>query len=471
MRITAHYIFSTIILAIYGERVCPIIESIGQFDWTIRLVVVFSVLLCIRPLLVNKIVLNTDWKNQPQRQFLLELAIFLLGASILAWYNSYENYADLESNAKVLLGCITFGFFTACDMALERQKLTKGNPDMIDSNVESAKITFPITAKLTAVAVFSLIFMTSIMFLVFLKDLYWFIDLDQDNYEQGSVTFLYELLFVGTVILAEMINLIISFCRNLKQFFNIQCDSMVAVSKGNLNQHVLINSQDEFAVMGRHTNWMIEMLKKRNRELEKTRREIVERLGRAAEYRDNETGMHVIRMSNYSEALARAASLPEEQCDLILQASPMHDVGKIGIRDNVLLKPGKLEGDEWTNMKTHVDIGVSILSGGDSKIIQLAQEIAATHHEKYDGTGYPKGLKGEEISISGRIVPICDVFDALTSVRPYKKAWTVEDAIDLLKQEKGKHFDPDLVDKFVSILPEILEIRERYSENSMETAA
>jgi putative two-component system response regulator len=228
----------------------------------------------------------------------------------------------------------------------------------------------------------------------------------------------------------------------------------------------MICSQDEFSVMGRYTNWMIEMLKKRNRELETARREIVVRLGRAAEYRDNETGMHVIRMSNYSAALARAAKLPEEQCDLILQASPMHDVGKIGIRDNVLLKPGKLEGDEWTNMKTHVDIGVSILSGGDSKIIQLAQEIAATHHEKYDGSGYPKGLKGEEISISGRIVPICDVFDALTSVRPYKKAWTVEDAIDLLKQEKGKHFDPALVDMFISILPEILEIRERHSETS-----
>mgnify|MGYP005651787031 FL=1 len=216
---------------------------------------------------------------------------------------------------------------------------------------------------------------------------------------------------------------------------------------------------------------MIEMLKKRKLELEKARREIVVRLGRAAEYRDNETGMHVIRMSNYSAALARSAKLPEEQCDLILQASPMHDVGKIGIRDNVLLKPGKLEGDEWVNMKTHVDIGVSILSGGDSEIIQLAQEIAATHHEKYDGTGYPNGLKGEEISITGRIVPICDVFDALTSKRPYKKAWTVEDAIDLMKQEKGKHFDPDLVDKFISILPEILEIRERYSETSLEAVA
>ena len=468
MRVTVHYIFSIVALAFYGEKVCPLLETIGKLEWSLRLVVVFTVLFLIRPLLVKSIVLKTVWQKQSQFQFLLELALFVVGALALGWYNSFENDASLGNNAKVYLGCTMFGFFIACDMALERQKLIAEDPDLVTGNIESAKVTFPITAKLTAVAVFSLIFMTSIMFLVFLKDLYWFIDLGQDNYGQGSFFFLQELLFVGSVILAEMVNLIVSFCRNLKQFFHNQNASMEAVSNGNLDQHVMISSQDEFSVMGHYTNWMIEMLKKRNHELEKARREIVVRLGRAAEYRDNETGMHVIRMSNYSAALARAAKLPEEQCDLILQASPMHDVGKIGIRDSILLKPGKLDDEEWLNMKTHVNIGVSILSGGDSQIIQLAQEIAATHHEKYDGTGYPNGLKGEGISIAGRIVPVCDVFDALTSVRPYKEAWTVEDAIELLKREKGKHFDPDLVDKFISILPEILEIRARYSETSAE---
>jgi response regulator RpfG family c-di-GMP phosphodiesterase len=464
MRITAHYIFSIIILAIYGERVCPIIESIGQLDWTIRLTVVFTAIFCIRPLIVKWVIAKAHWQKQPQRQFFLEWFLFLVGASILAWYNSYENYADIVSTGKVFLGCTTFGFFIACDMALERQKLITGNLEIMDLSEHDAKVAFPITAKLVAIAVFSLIFMTSIMALVFLKDLYWFIDLEQDNYREGSVTFMRELFFVGGVILAEMTNLIFSFCRNLKQHFNNQNTSMEAVSKGDLNRYVMISSQDEFAVMGRYTNFMIEMLKERNRQLEETRQEIIQRLGRAAEYRDNETGMHVVRMSHFSEALAKKANLSKEQCDLILQASPMHDVGKIGIPDNVLLKPGKLVGEEWTKMQSHVEVGAAILSGSDSPLMQLAEEIAATHHEKYDGTGYPNGLKGEEISIEGRIVPICDVFDALTSVRPYKKAWTVEDAINLIKKEKGKHFDPDLVDKFVSILPEILEIRERYSE-------
>jgi response regulator RpfG family c-di-GMP phosphodiesterase len=464
MRITTHYLISVIALAFYGEKVCPLLESLGVLDWSIRLTTVFAILFLIRPLLIKWLVLKVNWKYQAQNQFIVEWSLFLTGAGILGYYNSYENYFDLVSGMKVLLGCATFGFFAAADMALERQKIISATTNLVDWKTHSAKVSFPITAKLTGIAVFSLLFMSLILFLVFLKDLYWLLDLDQEGFESGKDKFLTELMFVGVVILTELINLIFSFCRNLKLFFNKQNSSMEAVSNGNLEQPVQITSQDEFGVMGCHTNFMIEMLEKRNRELEKTRQEIIERLGRAAEYRDNETGMHVIRMSHFSEALAKQANLSKEECDLILQASPMHDVGKIGIPDNILLKPGKLEGEEWTTMQTHVEVGASILSGSDSKIMQLAEEIAATHHEKYNGTGYPKGLKGEEISLAGRIIPICDVFDALTSERPYKKAWTVENAINLLKEEKGKHFDPDLVDKFISILPEILAIKEKYSE-------
>lgn len=464
MRITAHYFISVIALAFYGEKVCPLLESLGVLEWSIRLTTVFTTLFLIRPVLIKWLVLKVNWKYQAQNQFLIEWSLFLSGAGILGYYNSYENYFDLVSGMKVFLGCATFGFFTAADMALERQKIISETPNLVDWKAHIVKARFPITAKLTSVTIFSLIFMSLILFLVFLKDLYWLLDLDQEGFEVGKDKFLKELLFVGMIILAELINLILSFCRNLNLFFNKQNSSMEAVSNGNLEQPVHITSQDEFGEMGCHTNFMIEMLDKRNRELEKTRQEIIQRLGRAAEYRDNETGMHVLRMSHFSEALAKKANLSKQECDLILQASPMHDVGKIGIPDNILLKPGKLEGEEWTTMQTHVEVGASILSGSDSKLMQLAEEIAATHHEKYDGTGYPRGLKGEEISIAGRIIPICDVFDALTSERPYKKAWTVEDSTNLLKEEKGKHFDPDLVDKFISIMPEILAIREKYSE-------
>ena len=206
------------------------------------------------------------------------------------------------------------------------------------------------------------------------------------------------------------------------------------------------------------------MVEARTRELQDTRLEVIRRLGRAAEYRDNETGLHIIRMSTYSQLMARAIGMDEAEAEMILNASPMHDIGKIGIPDRILLKPGKLEPAEWEVMKTHTAIGAKILSGHSSPLLGMAAEIALTHHEKWDGSGYPRGLKGEEIPLVGRIVAVADVFDALTSKRPYKKAWLVEQAVDFLQAERGRHFDPELVDVFLSLLDEVLEVGRRYAE-------
>jgi len=212
-------------------------------------------------------------------------------------------------------------------------------------------------------------------------------------------------------------------------------------------------------------------VRERTEELNQTRLEVIRRLGRAAEYRDNETGNHVIRMRKYSALLGREIGLDDEKCELILNASPMHDIGKIGIPDNVLLKPGKLDAKEWEIMKTHVTIGGILLSGNDSELMLMARTIALQHHEKWDGSGYPKGIKGEEISLVGRIIPVCDVFDALTSERPYKKAWTVEEAMAEIKNQSGAGFEPILVEKFQRILPEALKIKAIYSDsgNSQHT--
>jgi putative two-component system response regulator len=205
-------------------------------------------------------------------------------------------------------------------------------------------------------------------------------------------------------------------------------------------------------------------LQSRNEELEQTRLEIVRRLGRAGEYRDNETGLHVIRMSKGCQRLAAAAGLGDEFTERILKASPMHDVGKIGIPDNILLKPGKLESREWEIMKTHSAIGADILGEHDSNLMRMARDIALTHHEKWDGSGYPNGLKGEAIPVAGRITAICDVFDALTSDRPYKDAWPVEKAVRFIEDNSGSHFDPRLAQTFNDILSDILDIREIYSD-------
>ncbi|MDX1320884.1 MAG: response regulator [Oceanospirillum sp.] len=207
-----------------------------------------------------------------------------------------------------------------------------------------------------------------------------------------------------------------------------------------------------------------EKVAERTKQLNETRLQVVRRLGRAAEYRDNETGLHIVRMSKISRLLGEAMGMDEYQCDLLLNASPMHDIGKIGIPDQILLKPGKFAPEEWEIMKQHAQMGADILEGEDSDLLSMARDIALTHHEKWDGSGYPNGLKGEDIPLVGRICAIADVFDALTSERPYKKAWSVEDALKLIEENRGTHFDPALVDAFMANLDGILAIRDSHQE-------
>ncbi|MCC2606693.1 response regulator [Planctobacterium marinum] len=199
-------------------------------------------------------------------------------------------------------------------------------------------------------------------------------------------------------------------------------------------------------------------------ELRLTRLQVIQRLGRAAEYKDNETGTHVLRMSHYSRILAKAYGLSDKAADDILHAAPMHDIGKIGIADSILLKPGRLTEEEFDVMRTHPLIGADIIGEADSELLRLAKSVALTHHEKWDGTGYPNGLKGEDIPLEGRIVAIADVFDALTSKRPYKEAWTVERTLDLIHSESGKHFDPRLVELLDQCLAEFLDIKARWQD-------
>ncbi len=203
----------------------------------------------------------------------------------------------------------------------------------------------------------------------------------------------------------------------------------------------------------------------RTAELEKTRSQIIRRLGRAAEFKDNETGNHVIRMSHYARLIAQAAGLGASSVDILFHAAPMHDVGKIGVPDNILLKPGALDATEWEVMRQHPDMGGEIIGQHKDDLLHAAHCVATTHHEKWDGSGYPKGLQGEEIPLFGRIVAIADVFDALTTARPYKKAWTVEAAMALIEDGAGKHFDPGLLPALHQALPEMLKIKERYAED------
>jgi len=202
----------------------------------------------------------------------------------------------------------------------------------------------------------------------------------------------------------------------------------------------------------------------RTEELKESQTEILRRLAKAGEFRDNDTGNHVTRVSHSCRALARAANLSAHLTEMIYMASPLHDIGKIGVPDHILLKKGRLNDEEQVIMRQHVEFGVEMLGNHPAPVLQVACSIAQHHHEKWDGSGYPNSLSGETIPVEARIVAICDVFDALTSVRPYKVAWTVENAVAFLQENAGSHFDPNLVQLFVKILPEIEAIRARFAD-------
>jgi putative two-component system response regulator len=193
----------------------------------------------------------------------------------------------------------------------------------------------------------------------------------------------------------------------------------------------------------------------RTEELRQTQLEIVSRLGRAVESRDADTGLHVDRMAELSHRLALAAGLPEAQAELLGHAAVLHDIGKVGIPDRILRKPGRFDAAERAVMETHTTIGAGILAGSASPLIELAAVIARSHHERWDGTGYPDRLRGEAIPLAARICAVCDVFDALVSARPYKAAWPLQDALAELAAQRARQFDPALVDAFLALVPEL----------------
>jgi len=209
------------------------------------------------------------------------------------------------------------------------------------------------------------------------------------------------------------------------------------------------------------------LVDERTSEIREREKELIFRISRAAEFRDPETGAHIQRMAYYSLAIAKGLGLDEAARRLILEAAPMHDVGKIGIPDYILLKPGKLTPEEFEVMKGHSRIGYELLKESRSEILKAGAQIAISHHEKYDGSGYPRGLKGNDIPLFGRIVAVADVFDALTSERPYKKAWPLEEARHFLEEGRGKHFDPLCVEALLAEWEDVLDIRQRFADEEM----
>lgn len=236
--------------------------------------------------------------------------------------------------------------------------------------------------------------------------------------------------------------------------FRVRCGNMLTMRE----QQKLIQNR---------TLWLERQVREATREIETRERETLMRLAKAGEYRDEDTGDHVLRMSKYCLILAEGLGLSPEDCSCVELAAPMHDIGKIGVSDSILLAPRRLTPEEFKMVQAHTTIGYEILKGSPSHYLRAGAVIALSHHEHYDGSGYPAGLGGEDIPLFARIVSVADVYDALTSSRPYKKSWSIEETVMYLKDEKGRQFDPRCVDVFCQNLSRILEIQRRVSDSEI----
>nr|WP_294842109.1 HD domain-containing phosphohydrolase [uncultured Methylotenera sp.] len=255
-----------------------------------------------------------------------------------------------------------------------------------------------------------------------------------------------------------------AFSSGVTDFLSKPLDNIEFITRAR-NMLALRQSQKQLTD---HAAWLTEEIRKETRKVKDQERETIFCLAKAVEYRDPETGAHIQRMAHYSKHIAHVLGLSVQEQELLLEAAPMHDIGKVGIPDAVLLKTGRLTPSEYAIMQQHALIGYELLSTSSSPLLKVAAEIALTHHEKYDGSGYPHGLTGENIPLFGRIVAVADVFDALTSARPYKKAWSIEDACQLLRDDSGKHFDPACVEAFLTDFGEVIAIKNAFIDESNE---
>ncbi|MEW8626528.1 MAG: HD domain-containing phosphohydrolase [Candidatus Thiodiazotropha sp.] len=479
VRAAIHYCLSTVIMVLYGSRVCPFLESLT----TLQLALPIAMMLLLQW------VLRTPVRNLMERNFsmekightfAIEFGLFIGGGVLLAIFNVVYHGFPLDSGLKLIVGFFSLGFFVALDLALEQERKLANRFHQSDQTQITLTTLFPVSRKLGLFATLTALLVVLILFLVVNKDLLWLLETkNQVSLEDARSSILKEFLFVAMVVLAQVLNIIQSYSANLQLFFDAENSVLQRTNKGDLDGRVPVSTNDEFGLMAYHTNLMVEGIRNRTGEIVRTQDVTILSLASLAETRDNETGAHILRTQRYVRALAEQlksdvryrGDLNETSIDLLYKSAPLHDIGKVGIPDVILLKPGKLTDEEFDIMKTHAVLGaeaIRVAEGelGETSFLRLAREIAETHHEKWDGSGYPKGLKGEAIPLSGRLMAVADVYDALISKRVYKPAFSHDKAKSIIIEGRGGHFDPDVVDAFIAVEHEFQQIAVDFSDQS-----
>ncbi|MCW8827362.1 MAG: HD domain-containing protein [Gammaproteobacteria bacterium] len=472
-----HYLATLIFIGIYGIQVCPFIEGLTPAQLATPLILIVGFQYMLHLILRRRMVDGAALQHQVKRTFQLEFSLYILSGIILTISNSIVYDFPVESGLKMILGFATLGLFAAIDLALEHERSLVAYIKEQGITLQPNENYFPLVGKFSLLAGIIIIFIMGIFFLVVVKDLDWLIHVgDTIPAQQAKVSILKEFMFIGGVLLFYVLTVIFSYARNLNLFFHNENSVLAKATAGDLNGSVTVSSNDEFGVMAHHTNVMIGTLLQRTQELQLTQDVTIMSLASLAETRDNETGAHIRRTQRYVKALAEhlrnhprfSHELNDETIELLFKSAPLHDIGKVGIPDRILLKPGRLDAEEFTIMKTHAELGGEALKVaeaelGSTSFLKYAREIATTHHEKWNGKGYPKGLKGDDIPISGRLMAVADVYDALISKRVYKEAFPHEEAMDILREGRGEHFDPDILDALLEIEPQFVQIAAEYA--------
>lgn len=472
------YLLAGLLFGTYGSRVCPMLETLTALETLTHVGLVFAALLFIR------LQVATRWSTFQKGEYIkLDTALFFAFSVPLATYYNLSYDFPLDSNLKVLFGLALFGFFTGSILELDSKLKQMDSYQTQGANsIQLSGVRQSLVKQLIGLVMVLLTSLTLMLSMVAIKDVFWL----EHNPERildgsGKISIMKEFAYLSLVLGGYAVVIMTMWSKLIKKILLSHECALVEVTKGNIQSRLPVFNHDELGSMASLTNDMLDSLQSVQQEVKTTRDVAIVSLSALAESRDNETGAHILRTQEYVKALAEQMSLSSkhaplltpEYIELLYKSAPLHDVGKVGVPDNVLLKPGKLTDEEFDIMKKHPEIGaeaLSIAEGqlGSSSFLRVAKEISLTHHEKWNGSGYPNQLAGENIPLSGRLMALADVYDALISKRVYKPAFSHDKAKGIIIEGKGEHFDPDVVDAFLAVEQQFVEIAATHKDGKQD---
>jgi response regulator RpfG family c-di-GMP phosphodiesterase len=453
--------FSSIIfLQTFCTNICPFIDGLKHDQLSRNLFIIFILHLIYREFLYYSFKESRNNLSIPRQAYLLSIISWIL-AGVSAFLLHYILYPEfpISSHFRILSSYLILG---GAILAQLEYIIFEKRYKEISKDVSFILFNEKISKRI--VETFLIFTIAPILTLILIIARY--------NYEKIiDLQVTLEIVYIGLLMIVSATTLAIVFAKVLKQDTQILIQNIQNIENGKYQNSIILNRPDELGEISFAMRSMSKTIENGINEIESlsdeiinTQKEIIYTMGEIAETRSKETGNHVKRVAEYSKLLALKLGLDEKTADMLKLASPMHDIGKVGIPDNILNKPGKHTFEEFEIMKTHAQMGYEMLKHSQKPILQAAAIVSREHHEKYNGKGYPKGLIGEEIHIFARITAVADVFDALGSDRVYKKAWDDEKIYELFRSERGEHFDPKLVDIFFENLEEIKIIREQFKD-------